>query len=128
MLGPLGKSEVQQADLMRTVSACAIAAVGAVSLACASGTLASVRLQAEQPSTLHIGEIAAVELSERQNVIGSGGNSLVLLKRTQERGTAVYFYRAVTIGDHTILVAPEGQENGQCISCVTEHYFIRVVE
>ena len=113
---------------MRTVSACAIAAVGAVSLACASGPLVSVRLQAEQPTTVRLGEIAAVQLSERQSVMGSAGNTLVLLKRTQERGTSVYFYRAVTIGDHTIIAAPENPKNGQCISCVTEHYFIRVVQ
>lgn len=74
---------------MRTVNACAVAAVGAVSLlACAAGTLVSVRQQ----------------------------------------GTAVYLYRAVRIGNHTLIVAPEGRNNGQCISCVTERYFVRIVQ
>ena len=113
---------------MRTVNACAVAAVGAVSLACAAGPFVSVQLQAEQPTTLHIGEIAAVQLLAPKSVIGSGGNSLVLLKRTHEQGTAVYLYRAVRIGNHTLIVAPEGRKDGQCISCVTEHYFVRVVQ
>ncbi len=114
-------------DLMRTFITYGVSAVGAMCLACA-GTLVSVRPRPEQPTTLHVGENAVVQVSEREGVIGSAGSSLVLLKRTHQRGVTIYLYRAVKIGNHTLVVAPEHLQNGQCISCVTYHYFLTVVQ
>jgi hypothetical protein len=112
---------------MRTISVFGVAAGAAMFFACAS-TLVSLRLQAEQPATLHLGEIAAVQVSQPQDVMGSAGSSLALLKRTHQRGTTIYLYRAVKMGNHTLVVAPRGLQSGQCISCVTEHYFVTVVQ
>jgi hypothetical protein len=112
---------------MRTVTTYGIAMVGAMCLACA-GTLVSVRLQPEHPTTLHVGENVVVQVAEREGVIGSAGSSLVLLKRTHQRGVTIFLYRAVKTGNHTLVVAPEHIPNGQCISCVTYHYFVTVVQ
>jgi hypothetical protein len=92
-------------------------------------TLASVRVQPEDLATLHVGEIAAVHMpSQRHQMIGSAGSALVLMRQKQQQGTTIYFYRAAEIGNQTILALPKGLELGHCISCVTVHYFIRVVQ
>jgi hypothetical protein len=92
-------------------------------------TLASVRVQPEDLANLHVGEIAAVHMpSQRHHIIGSAGSALVPMKQKQQQGTTIYFYRAAEIGNQTILAIPEGLEPGHCISCVTVHYFIRVVQ
>ena len=66
--------------------------------------------------------------SERRYTIGSAGSSMVLLKQTQQRGTTIYFYRAVEIGSQTLVATPGGLGPGQCISCVTVRYFVTVVQ
>jgi hypothetical protein len=92
-------------------------------------TLASMRVQPEELATLHVGEIAVVHMpSQQHHIIGSGGSAMVLMKQKQQHGTTIYFYRANEIGNQTILAIPKGLELGHCISCVTVHYFIRVVQ
>jgi hypothetical protein len=88
-----------------------------------------VRLEPEHDTTLHVGETAAVQFgSERQYTIGSGGGSLVLVKQLiYKDGSTVYVYRAVHVGPATLVAAPVDIPAGQCISCVTRHYFIKVV-
>ena len=78
---------------------------------------------------LHVGQIATVHVpSERHYTIGSAGSSLVLLKLKDQRGTTIYFYRAAEIGNQTLVATPGGLGPGQCISCVTVHYFINVIQ
>ena len=95
-------------------------------IACAD-RLVSVPLQPEQRATLHLGEVAAVEVSQPEDLMGSAGDSLVLLKRAYQRGTTIYFYRAVKVGNYVLVVSPKDIPSGQCISCVTTHYFATVV-
>ena len=114
-------------DLLRTVSVCWVATVVAMFAACAH-TPISVRLALEDRTTLHVGEIGALQMpSERQYMIGSAGSSLVLLKQEHQQGATVYFYRAVHTGNQTLVAAPAGLQSGQCVSCVTLHYFVTVL-
>ena len=113
---------------MHTVPVCWIVAEAAIVLAC-GGTVASVRLQPEAPTTLHVGETAAVRVpSGRHYDIGSAGSSLVLKKQMQQHDTTIYIYRAVEVGDQTLVATPQDPGPGGCISCVTVHYFIKVIQ
>ena len=60
-------------------------------------------------------------------MIGGALTSLVLVKKTRQRGRNVYLYRAFKTGDNVLIVTPRDIPSGHCISCVTEHYFIKVV-
>jgi hypothetical protein len=99
-----------------------------ISPACAR-SLAQVRLLPEEYTTLHVGQTAAVHFeSTPVYSIGSGGGSLVLIKHvTNKDGSQVYVYRAAHAGPDTLVASPEGLPAGHCISCVTTHYFIKVV-
>jgi len=97
--------------------------------ACAR-SVAQIRLEPEQTTTLHVGQTAAVLLdsSSLYRVVGSAGGSLVLTGQvTNNDGSKVYVYRAVDVGPGVLVAAPEGRQAGDCISCVTTHYFIKVV-
>ena len=50
------------------------------------------------------------------------------MKRKEQQGTTIYFYRAAGIGNQTLVATPESPGPGQCISCVTVHYFIKVIQ
>ena len=105
---------------------CWIIAAAAVVIAC-GGTLASVRLQPEAPATLRVGETAAIQVpSDRHYRMGSAGSSLTLVKQMQQRDTTIYIYRAIEVGDQTLVATPQDRGPGGCISCVTVHYFIKV--
>jgi hypothetical protein len=115
-------------DLMHTARVCWTFAVAAMVFAC-GGTLASVRLQPEAPTTLHLGETAAVQVSSDQHYqIGSAGRSLALIKLVQQHDTTIYIYRAIEVGDHTLVAAPREPGPDRCISCVTLHYFVEVIQ
>jgi hypothetical protein len=104
-----------------------IAGVTAMTIACGA-TLATVQLQPGAPTTLHVGETAAVQLaSDRHYSIGSAGGSLALVKQMQQHDTTVYIYRAVEIGNQTFVATPRDPGLDGCISCVTVHYFIKVI-
>jgi hypothetical protein len=92
-------------------------------------TAAPVRLEPEQITTLHVGQTAVVHFGRKALfTIGSGGGSLVLIKQlTNKDGSKDYVYRAAHVGPDTLVATPEGLKAGQCISCVTRHYFIKVV-
>ena len=77
----------------------AIALLGAYS---AANSL--VTLRPEEPSILHVGDIAEVRLA------------------------TVYRYRAVTAGNHTLVLTPRDPGPDGCVSCVTVHYFIQVAK
>jgi hypothetical protein len=97
--------------------------------ACAR-SVAQIRLEPEQTTTLHVGQTATVRFESkfRYRIVGSGGGSLALTKQhTNNDGSKVYVYRAVDVGPDVLVAAPEGLQTGECISCVTTHYFIKVV-
>ena len=105
-----------------------IVAAAAMAFGC-GGSLASIRLQPEAPATLHVGETAVVQLpADRHYQINSAGRSLALTKQRQQRDTNTFIYRAVEVGNHTLVATPRDPGPGGCISCVTVHYFIRVIE
>jgi hypothetical protein len=111
---------------MHTARTCGIVAAAAMVFAC-GGTLASARLQSETPTTLRIGETAALQVpSDRHYSIGSAGRSLTLVKQMQQHDTTTYIYRAIDVGDQTLVATPRDPGPGGCISCVTVHYFVRV--
>jgi hypothetical protein len=92
------------------------------------GTLASVQLQPEAPTTLRVGETAAVQVpADRHYDIGSAGRSLALVKQMQQHDSTIYVYRAVEVGDQTLVATPRDPGPDGCVSCVTVHYFIRVI-
>jgi hypothetical protein len=72
--------------------------------------------------------MAAVQFPpEPHYSIGSGGGSLVLVEQLATRnGSTIYLYRADHVGPDTLVATPDRQA-GQCISCVTRHYFVTVV-
>ena len=105
-----------------------VTALVACSSACAR-TPAFVQLQPEDPSILRVGDVAAVHVAaERQYSIGSAGTSLVLTERKEERGTTVYFYRAVATGHQTLVLTPRDPGPDGCVSCITMHYFVTVAK
>ena len=110
----------------RKGSACVPALVGAWCVACAASRI-PLRLEAEQPTTLRVGQVAAVQLAEREKVVGNAGEALALIERSRARGARTYSYRAVRAGSQTLVVEPTNLHDGDCISCVTTHYYIRVV-
>lgn len=99
-----------------------------VAFLCGCGGTVFVQLHPEDPSsTLHVGDVAAVRVAaESHYTIGSAGSSLVLMKRTEERGSTVFFYRAVAMGQQTLVLTPRDPGPDGCISCVTVHYFVTV--
>lgn len=117
-----------ESRLSRMARVCRVVVVGIVLSAC-GGTRAFVRLEPERPATLHVGQVVAVQLpSEPHYVIGSAGSSLLLTKQAERRNTTVYSYRAVEAGNQTLVATPRDPGPDGCISCVTVHFFIKVVE
>src|ERR1700730_13379877 len=105
---------------------CRAVAVGILLSACGS-TVAFVRLEPERPTAVHVGQVVAVQLSsESQYAIGSAGRSLMLTKQAEQHKTTFHFYRAVEVGDQTLVATPRDPGPGGCISCVTVRYFIKV--
>jgi len=103
-------------------------AVAAVPLAPANADV-SVQLRAEQESLLHIGQTATLRVpSKGQFSIDSAGDALVLTERKQQRGDTVYIYRAAKVGNHTFVATPKDPGPDGCISCVTIHYFVKVIQ
>src|SRR6266508_1754475 len=86
--------------------------------ACAS-IPASVQLVPEERTTLHVGEIGALSVPSRPHYsVGSAQSVLVPFKQLQQKDRVVYLYRALSTGDDTFVLTPDGIPSGQCISCV----------
>ena len=100
-------------------------AVCALFAGCAANT--SIRLQPEQRTVLHVGQIATVELTVDRKMNGTAGDALSLVRERKRRDTTTFVYRAVQPGNHVFITAPDVPEGG-CISCVTVHYFVSVVQ
>jgi hypothetical protein len=105
-----------------------LAAAAAVLSSCAP-TSAVVQLQPDQPTVLHVGDVAAVQvLSDLHYSIGLAGTSLAQIKQQQRHGMTIYLYRSVAVGNQTLVVTPRNPGPDGCVSCVTVHYFIQVVQ
>src|SRR6476469_5462160 len=91
------------------------------------GTLAVVPLQPDTPANVRVGDLAEVRVAaDTHSSVGSAGTSLVLVKRTEKRGTTVYVYRAVAVGRQTLVLTPRDPAPDGCVSCITVHYFVTV--
>jgi len=107
--------------------ALAVAPIVPFSLACAF--VASVQLEPETDSTVHVGEIAALRVpSNRQFSIGSAGSALALINQKQAGSETIYLYRAVAVGRRTFVATPRDSGPDGCVSCVTVHYFANVIQ
>jgi len=79
-------------------------------------------------SVLHVGQLAALSVaSNRGFSITSAGAALVLVKRERQKGNTIYLYRAVEAGYHTFVATPKDPGPDGCVSCVTVHYFVKVM-
>jgi hypothetical protein len=86
-------------------------------------------LAQEQTTTLRVGELAVLRVPSNigrrylhSGPDGAWRDALTLVKRSGRDVT----FRAVRPGKGVIIVSPDVAD-GDCISCVTIHYFIEVV-
>ncbi len=87
-----------------------------------------IRLEPEQRTTIRVGQIAIIEIAPGEaRPGGSAGDALKLVKKRQRHGKTIFTYRAVRVGDETIVAAPDRLGPDGCISCVTVHYFVTVI-
>ena len=111
---------------MRTITFCLSVALLVVS-----------PLQARMPShvvlkrgdqtTLHLGQIAVLKIpSNREYRITLEGDSVLLLEGARQ-GKGRYLYRAVRSGTSTFIIVPADLKDGDCVSCVTRHCFVRII-
>ena len=79
-----------------------------------------------QITTLQIGEVAVLHIPSDRRYIPNGGwgdgSVLALIGRSGSDLT----FRAVRTGPGVIIISPDVPD-GQCISCATLHYFVKVV-
>lgn len=109
---------------MSAIRVCLIA--GLVVSPLFASTVNRVALLPEQRTTLHIGQIATLQMpAKREYVIEQTGKTLVESKRQGRNRTVVY--RAAHAGNETIILTPVGLAESQCVSCDTRHYFVTVV-
>ena len=89
---------------------------------------APLRIEPERYQvTLHVGDLAVIDVpSEAQYSLGGPGNALILRERKEHHGVTSYIYRALHVGDDTIVATPAKPGSDGCVSCVTVHYFVRV--
>ncbi|HEX7796000.1 MAG TPA: hypothetical protein VF456_16680 [Vicinamibacterales bacterium] len=113
---------------MRKSLLLSVAAASALFSSCAP-TSAVVQLQPDRPTVVHVGDVAAVQVpSDLHYSIGSAGTSLVRIKQQDRRGMTIYLYRSVVVGNQTLVATPRDPGPDGCVSCVTMHYFIQVVD
>ena len=65
--------------------------------------------------------------SDRHYSISSAGSSLALVKQMQQHDMTVHVYHAVEVGNQTLVATPRDPGPDGCVSCVTVHYFIKVI-
>ena len=80
----------------------------------------------ENTTTLQVGEVAVLHIPSDRHYIPNGGwgdgTVLALIGRSGSDLT----FRAVRPGPGVIIISPDVPD-GQCISCATLHYFVKVV-
>ena len=85
-----------------------------------------VTLVLEERTTLQVGQLALLSVpSDHRYAIDSEGNALLLVHGKRRRNQVVY--RAVRPGLETIVLGPVDVPSGDCVSCLTLHYFITVI-
>ncbi len=83
-----------------------------------------ITLALEDWTTLHVGEVAVLHIpSDMPYKLNGFGDVITLVKQS---GLDVTF-RAVRPGTTPIILSPANRPDGECISCVTVHYFVKVV-
>jgi hypothetical protein len=93
----------------------------------AAGRPTHVRLHPGQRITLHVGQVADLELpSGHPYSVDLAGDSVVPME-SREPGTKVRSYRAAHPGNATLLIEPADSKPGDCIDCDTRHCFLTVV-
>jgi hypothetical protein len=89
----------------------------------------------EDITTLQVGEVVVLHIPSdtrflgevrprryQNSVNGAGSDVLALVKQSGRDVT----FRAVHPGPGVIIISPDARD-GECISCATLHYFVRVV-
>ena len=112
---------------MKAFGIIAVVAVSSLSMACAAAT-GSVQLHPEEASVLHVDQLAALDVPSDSDLIGSAGTALTLVRRDRHDGRTTYVYRAAQPGNQTFVAAPREPGPDGCVSCVTVHYFAKVVQ
>jgi hypothetical protein len=115
---------------MKRSQARTVVALNALSFVClGAGCRSVLELEPELRTTIRVGDTAAMRVdTARRFSVGWGGELLRLIKRIEEHGTTAYVYRAVAPGDHTFVLTPRETGPDSCVSCVTVHYFVTVVQ
>ena len=86
-----------------------------------------VRLHPGQSITLHIGQVADLQLpSGHPYSVDLEGDSVVPINAGKP-APKTRSYRAAHPGNSTLLIAPADQMPGDCVDCVTRHCFLKVV-
>lgn len=103
---------------------------------CLAALLAVLELWAEAPAvplkpegrtTLHVGQVAVLHTPpNHQYGVTSEGEAIVAVEQARNNKGS-YFYRAVRPGYATLIVTPADLKQGDCVSCVTQHFFVTVI-
>jgi hypothetical protein len=112
---------------MKALAVFAVFAFAVAAVSAARGD--NVQLEAGKQSLLHVGQTATLRVPSKGHFsIGSAGQALVLTSHKQQRGDAIYIYRAAEVGNHTLVATPREPGPDGCISCVTIRYFVKVIQ
>lgn len=107
---------------------CYAVVVSAVAGACAS-TAALTQLRPGENLVLHVGQRASLAVPSGAGFsIGQAGSALSLIRQEQRGNRTVFFYRADHAGKQTFVATPKEPGPDGCISCVTEHYYVEVIQ
>jgi hypothetical protein len=89
---------------------------------------APLQIEAEHTTTLRVGQLAVLHVPADPIYVPSNINGAWqdVLTRTRRSGRTVTF-RAAQPGSGVIILSPNVPD-GECISCRTLHYFIKVLE
>lgn len=112
---------------MKALGIIGIVVVTSLSIACVS--VSSVQLRPEEASVLHVGQRASLTVPSGSDFsIGSAGTALILVQQERREGRTIYVYRAAQPGDQTLVATPRESGSDGCVSCITVHYFVKVVQ
>jgi hypothetical protein len=93
------------------------------------GCRSILELEPEGTTTIRVGDVAAMRVdADRHYSVGTAGDSLTLIRQAEREGTTAYVYRAVAPGKQTLVLTPRETGPDGCISCVTVHYFVTVIQ
>ena len=111
----------------RLTRLCYAVVVSSVAGACT--TVGLVQLRPGDNVVLRVGQRASLTVpSEAGFSIGQAGSALHLIKQEQRGKRTVFLYRADHAGKQTFVATPKEPGPDGCVSCVTEHYFVEVIQ